>query len=877
MKKNLFTYFPILVAGICLTIFALTAEAAIKIKHPKYVESALNTIPGRYIVLLHDGKSGLEFVKSIKATFRDVELKVREVIDHQLFNGISIELNAKDDNSHMNALKFILDHDDTATVYSMKSFDRPKVTLHSMDDSYEPSVLPHHMTQVDMVHSTLKEKGKGILIGVIDTGVDYLHPALGGGFGPGYKVVKGYDLVGNNYTGKNIPVPSSDPLDNCGAASGASGHGTHVSGIIAGYDSDKNFTGVAPEASLGMWRIFGCKGSVENDIIIKALLMAYDADCDIINMSLGETNAWSQTASAEGYVVEQITAKGVSVVVSAGNSGAEGIFTVGQPSTTLSAFSIASVDNDYRILRYFVATGIRHRIFYTKSNDNTIKNGLVVNGDKNPGNKAEGCTPGSINPNVKGKIALIRRGTCPFTTKVDNLTAAGAVAVIIYNNVYDELEDTVPNATVPVITISGSDGKELAIAIKAGSTVQLIFNPSGSIVPIETGGTISSFSSTGSSAELNFKPNIAGVGGFIFSTLPRYLGSWGVMSGTSMAAPYISGSIALYLGVNGKSNPVTFINEQFQNYALSTRVFNTIYIDSPIRQGAGLVQVYDTITQTTHVTPAQISFNDTATTNYKTQMITITNYGNSTIDYDVFNNFSTAISPYDTSVDEYTPLEPADNFVAAADLKFSAKKIKLKPGKSFHLKVTVTPPTTDPKEHIFYGGFISLISKQPSNSKDLNIPYFGVVGIQKTLPIFDEGFPVIFDRNNTAYSQNETFIFDRNNNLTAPIAVLRLVTPTAHIKAELYEADSKKLLGEFITGLNFIGRNFLTNNYGDETFYPFPWDGTYVPSSIPEAPLPIPVTSGTYLFKFSALKNMGDPNNANDWETWTSGPVVVKN
>jgi subtilisin family serine protease len=64
--------------------------------------------------------------------------------------------------------------------------------------------------------------------------VDYNHPALGGGFGKGFKVVQGHDLVGDNYTGANTPVPDSDPLDNCGAASGASGHGTHVSGIIAG-------------------------------------------------------------------------------------------------------------------------------------------------------------------------------------------------------------------------------------------------------------------------------------------------------------------------------------------------------------------------------------------------------------------------------------------------------------------------------------------------------------------------------------------------------------------------------------------------------------------------------------------------------------------
>lgn len=65
--------------------------------------------------------------------------------------------------------------------------------------------------------------GDGISIAIIDTGVDYLHPALGGGFGPGYKVTYGYDLVGDAYNGLNTPVPDDDPMD-------CAGHGTHVSG-----------------------------------------------------------------------------------------------------------------------------------------------------------------------------------------------------------------------------------------------------------------------------------------------------------------------------------------------------------------------------------------------------------------------------------------------------------------------------------------------------------------------------------------------------------------------------------------------------------------------------------------------------------------------
>lgn len=61
-----------------------------------------------------------------------------------------------------------------------------------------------------------------------------------------------------------------------------------------------------------MWRVFGCTGSVTNDIVIKALLMAYDAGVDVINLSLGETNSWSITTDAEASVVNKIVKKGVS-------------------------------------------------------------------------------------------------------------------------------------------------------------------------------------------------------------------------------------------------------------------------------------------------------------------------------------------------------------------------------------------------------------------------------------------------------------------------------------------------------------------------------------------------------------------------------------
>jgi hypothetical protein len=85
------------------------------------------------------------------------------------------------------------------------------------------------MTQVDKLHA-LGIKGKGVKVGIIDTGVEYRHPALGGGFGPGYKIAGGHAFIGDlsNLDEDGLPGGSSDPLCTCFDG----GHGTHVSGKI---------------------------------------------------------------------------------------------------------------------------------------------------------------------------------------------------------------------------------------------------------------------------------------------------------------------------------------------------------------------------------------------------------------------------------------------------------------------------------------------------------------------------------------------------------------------------------------------------------------------------------------------------------------------
>lgn len=167
MKTSTFTHFPIVVAGACLAVMVMTTEA-IKIDHPKFNAASTDIIPGRYIVSFNK-KAGGELSGQSVNDFKSADVSVEQTFSHELFSGVSVEINHKDDEIHASALKNILDRSDVKSVTPVRLVKRPKVKLEKKKKG-TPSVLPHAMTQVDQVHSELKNKGKGIFVGVIDSG-----------------------------------------------------------------------------------------------------------------------------------------------------------------------------------------------------------------------------------------------------------------------------------------------------------------------------------------------------------------------------------------------------------------------------------------------------------------------------------------------------------------------------------------------------------------------------------------------------------------------------------------------------------------------------------------------------------------------------------
>lgn len=562
--------------------------------------------------------AGLDFAPKFSERFR---------YDSVLFHGVSLKVEYVEGISVLDQVAALGASVSVLKVWPTTTRDRlkpSKVKIHSEVPIVNPSedalLLPGsdieytfpalaNRSGAAYAQKTLKLSGQGVKIAIVDTGIDYTHPWLGGCFGKGCKVEFGYDFVGDDYgIGDAPPKPDDDPMD-------CAGHGTHCAGIAAGYDPAGIFRGVAPNATLGAYRVFGCTGSTGDDIILAALERAYLDGFDIINLSLGDDNGWANSPSANAPNL--LTKLGVIIVAAAGNAGENGLFTVGSPSVGFSITSVASVDNSFFYGNVFFLNSDSKKSFeYVKGTGANVTNWNIPNGKNITTTSlytslplADGCS--QFKPNAfKGLVVLVRRGSCTFGQKAMNIQKAGATAVVIYNNIgtTDIIEPALTGSVeIPVISISRQNGEYLVSKIvAANSSLPASFPNNSYVLPLPSANTISTFSSIGLGSDMSFKPDVSAPGGSIFGLYPLSLGGYATLSGTSMATPYVAGALALLLESAPRLSLMTppsirpiLAKAILQNTA--TRLKNTLsngnqtFVDTPVRQGAGMINITDAI------------------------------------------------------------------------------------------------------------------------------------------------------------------------------------------------------------------------------------------------------------------------------------------
>lgn len=452
----------------------------------------------------------------------------------------------------------------------------------------------------DAVRHMMDEKGnrltgKGIKVGIIDTGIDYNHPDLRNA----YK--KGFDFIDND----------KDPMETINAGPFNTLHGTHVAGVIA---AKGRMTGVAPDAEIYAYRALGPGGFGTTEQIIAAVDQAIKDQVDVLNLSLGISINGPDLPTS--LALDKAVQKGIVAVTSNGNTGPD-LWTVGSPGTSHEAISVGASTPELKIpyLDYhqyqFKLTPLYGSPNWKKENSYSIIYGKLGK-------------PKDLH-NANGKIVLLKRGKLTFSEKVANAEKAGAKAVIIFNNIEGELlGELEKESSIPVASLTKEDGKRLLKLIENNqSLAKVIFKKEEDY--------LAGFSSRGPvTFTWDIKPDLLAPGVAITSTVP---GGYLPLQGTSMASPHVAGAAALLKQAHPEWTPAQ-IKAVLQNTSKPLEnESNQLY--QSFEQGAGRIQVEKALKANSIVQPATLLYGKTKGKMFdeRSQTIVIENVSNQEVRY----------------------------------------------------------------------------------------------------------------------------------------------------------------------------------------------------------------------------------------------------
>src|ERR671914_692732 len=702
------------------------------------------------------------------------------------------------------------------------------VSLPPTEQVSEPELIHAlAMTGADVAQNELGLDGSGIQVGVMDTGID----------------------------GANGTV-----------------NGTEVKGV-------------APGVTFGAYRVFGCAGSTTEDIMVAAMERAQADGMDIVNMSIGDAFAWDTEPFAQA--MNAAVAEGTVVVISAGNSGTNGLYSLSSAGNARDVIGVASIDNSHVELTTFTVTPANLTAGYTNASgtqEAPTTGSLPMAKTGTPAATADGCAPQDLG-DLTGKAVLIERGTCTFYEKARRAQLAGAAAVVLYNNVPGRFGATVavqPGAvtdrqpvTIPVVAISDTEGAAINNAIAGGSQTLNWTDDSG-VFANATAGQPSSFTSWGLAPSLGFKPDIAAPGGLIKSTWPMEQGGFATISGTSMAAPHVSGAAALFLEEHGTTNPLT-LREILQNNAVPSNLPppNTSFVTSAHRQGAGTLQIDDAILATTRVSPGKLALGEGTTG--QTRTLTLHNGGTSAVTYDLSHQAAPG-----TSANTFAPGQTT-NF---ATVGFSAASVAVPAGGSATVDVTITPNAAAANDRRIYSGYIRLTPQ--GGGAPLRVPYAGFTGDYQSIVVLAPGactFPGIFKAGGSTTCaagppavnlngwtrQAAGATFNVGERSDRPVVLYHLAHQSQRVELRAVNASDQEF---FLARTDFAERN-PTNDLtppgqtSGPGFFTFTWDGKHVVTKKGKTKSQA-LPNGTYRLRLVVTKANAEAGNPAHTETFTS-------
>lgn len=683
-------------------------------------------------------------------------------INMQFINNFKIAFNGFSGKVKYEDIKVIEKLPSVKNVYIANEYERPEIK-------------PDMDTSNDMIGSQLTwnlegYKGEGMVIAIIDTGIDPSHrdmvlseetvPALT------REMVEEMDLLGKFYTDK-VPYgynyyDLNDEIRDLGPS--ASMHGMHVAGTAGANGDPENggIKGVAPESQLLAMKVFSndpIYATTFSDIYLVAIDEAIKLGADVLNMSLGSTAGFYIPESAENVALTNATNNGIVCSVSAGNSGHltygwesfdptyqgypwkqnPDIGVVGSPGLNKDTIQVASINNTHQKVNSLV---------YEKDGEE-YSIPMAIAGDIDPSTALPGpqefvdCGDGSpeyFTEEVVGKVALVVRGgsTAPFVDKIQNAQDAGAAAIIVRNHESGGEElinmQTPEEHTIPAVFIGYTDGMTLLEL----DNKEITFTDDLIGAPNPKAYTMADYSSWGTTPSLELKPEITAPGSYIYSTLND--DKYGTMSGTSMAAPHVAGGSALVMQYIKEHELYSNLSLEEQARLAKALLMNTanvliqdVYGDfeypySPRLQGAGLMNLYGAVT-----TPVRVVNTETNEAKVELKDFEDTEF---TMSFTAINDTDTDAT-YNVDVyvlkDYIYPYAGAELNLLSTDYIYDAvidapDTITVPANGEIEFEVTVDLSQDDTiYRNMFVEGFVKLIDPNDTNPT-LSVPYVGFYG-----------------------------------------------------------------------------------------------------------------------------------------------------